>query len=226
MTIAERIHALQDAIHQLEACYHRQPGSVALLAVSKGHTSPSIEDAFAAGLNQFGESYLQEALVKISALSHLPICWHFVGRVQQNKAAAIAEHFSWVHSVCQTKTAQLLNDGRPDGLAPLNVCIQINLDAEPTKSGIPPDELPNLVAHIIQLPRLALQGLMVIPKPLEDEEEQYLSFVRATALLHAINTQFGLTLSTLSMGMSNDFQAAIRAGSTMIRTGQAIFGAR
>lgn len=226
MTMAERIHLLQGVIHQLEATYHRQPGSVTLLAVSKGHASSSIECAFAAGLDQFGESYLQEALVKINALTHLPICWHFVGRVQRNKAVAIAEHFSWVHGVCQTKTAQSLNDARPDGMEPLNICIQLNLDDEPTKSGVSPDALPELVADIIPLPRLALRGFMVIPKPLLDEEEQYRSFLRATTLLSAINAQFDLTLSTFSMGMSDDFPAAIRAGSTMIRVGRAIFGAR
>ena len=202
------------------------PGSVALLAVSKGHASPCIERAFAAGLHQFGESYLQEALVKIKALSHLPICWHFVGRVQQNKATAIATHFSWVHGISQIKTAQSLNDARPDGMDPLNLCIQINLDHEPTKSGVSPADVSELVAHIIALPKVALRGVMVIPKPLQDQEDQYRSFLRASALLHTINRQFGLTLSTLSMGMSDDFAAAIRAGSTIIRIGRAIFGER
>ncbi|HBI22613.1 MAG TPA: YggS family pyridoxal phosphate-dependent enzyme [Legionella sp.] len=226
MTMAERIHSLQGVIHELEASYHRQKGSVTLLAVSKGHASPCIERAFAAGLDQFGESYLQEALVKINALPHLPICWHFVGRVQRNKAAAIAIHFSWVHGVCQIKTAQSLNDARPDGMEPLNICIQINLDDEPTKSGVSTVDVPELVAKIIQLPKVTLRGFMVIPKPLHDEKEQYHSFLRARALLHTINSQFGLTLSTLSMGMSDDFPAAIRAGSTMIRIGRAIFGSR
>ena len=222
MTMAQRIQLLQNTIHQLEHACHRPPGSVTLLAISKARDSAAILQAFDAGLVHFGESYLQEALIKIDELAHLPICWHFVGRLQRNKAAAIATHFSWVHGVCQKQTATMLNDARHDNMEPLNICIQLNLDNEPTKSGISPEDLPELVAEVIQLPRLKLQGFMVIPKPLLDVNEQYSSFLRATALLHAINAQFGLTLSTLSMGMSDDFPAAIRAGSTMVRIGRAI----
>ncbi len=223
MTMLQRIDLLQASIHRLEHAYRRPSGAVTLLAISKAQDSTCVQRAFDAGLVHFGESYLQEALVKIKELAHLPICWHFVGRIQRNKAAAIAQHFSWVHGVSQISTAQSLSDARPEGLGPLNICIQINLDNEPTKSGVSPDALPELVAGIIHLPRLRLQGFMVIPKPRLNEDEQYLSFLRATTLLHAINTQFGLTLSTLSMGMSDDYPAAIRAGSTMVRLGRAIF---
>ena len=223
MNLVERIQSVQRSIRQLESAYNRQPGSVELLAVSKTRTSQDINQAFAAGLSNFGENYIQEALVKIQALAALPICWHFIGAIQSNKAQAIAQNFAWVHGVCRKKIAQLLNDERPSSLPPLNVCIQVNIDEEDTKAGIQPECVAELAADIIRLPRLHLRGLMVIPKPTQNEQQQYLTFLKVTILLEALNTQMSLNMDTLSMGMSDDLPAAIRAGSTMVRVGRNIF---
>lgn len=226
MNLVERIEAVQRLIHQLEHSSHRQQGSVDLLAVSKKHSTQAIELAFAAGLRHFGESYLQEALVKIKTLSTLPLCWHFIGTVQGNKTQAIAQHFSWVHGVDRLKIAELLNNGRPASLPPLNVCIQVNIDAEETKSGIKPDHVAALAADIMHLPRLQLRGIMVIPKPSLDEHQQYITFLSAANLMRQVNDELNLNMDTLSMGMSDDLPAAIRAGSTIVRVGRSIFGKR
>ena len=226
MNIAERIDNVQRLIHQLELSCDRPPGSVELLAVSKGHSSHAIEAAFTAGLHGFGESYLQEALVKIQALASLPLTWHFIGVIQSNKTQAIAHHFAWAHGVCRLKVAQLLNDQRPLTLPPLNVCIQVNVDNEESKSGIDPTLVAQLAMDIIRLPRLRLRGLMVIPQPAKNEHQQYLTFLSVAELLHKLNTTLNLNLDTLSMGMSDDLPAAIRAGSTMVRVGRRIFGER
>ena len=226
MNINERINNIKQRIQQTEISCHRQPGEVNLLAVSKGHSSREIEQAFAAGICDFGESYLQEALTKIQALAALPLCWHFIGPVQSNKTHTIANHFSWVHSVSRLKIALKLNDARPPSLAPLNVCLQINFDDEKTKAGISPCDATELATSILQLPRLHLRGLMAIPKQQANEQQQYLSFLRLTQLLQTLNQELAITMDTLSMGMSNDLKAAIRAGSTMVRIGTAIFGER
>ena len=226
MNITERIIEIKHRIHQAEIACHRRPGDVQLLAVSKGHPSQEIEQAYSAGLTHFGESYLQEALTKIRALAPRPICWHFIGPIQSNKTHAIASNFSWVHSVCRPKIALQLNDARPATMPRLNTCLQINFDDEETKAGIKPGHAAELATYILQLPRLHLRGLMTIPKPQTDEQQQYLSFLRLTQLLHTLNQQLNLSMDTLSMGMSNDLQAAIRAGSTMVRIGTAIFGDR
>jgi pyridoxal phosphate enzyme (YggS family) len=226
MNIADRIIQVTQRINKATAAYHRSQGEVQLLAVSKGRSSEEIKQAYAAGLSDFGESYLQEALIKIKTLTTLPICWHFIGPIQSNKSHSIANNFSWVHSVCRHKIAQQLNDARPTSMARLNICLQINFDDEDTKAGIEPHNAAELASSILQLPRLHLRGLMVIPKPQTDEQQQYLSFLRLTQLLHALNQQLNLSMDTLSMGMSNDLQAAIRAGSTMVRIGTAIFGDR
>lgn len=226
MNVAERIDTVQRLMRQLEAACQRKPGSVELMAVSKGQDSLAIKQAFEAGLHHFGESYLQEALEKIQTLNALPLCWHYIGAIQSNKTPAIAQHFAWIHSVSRSKIARLLNDERPASLPRLNVCIQINIDDEETKSGVTPECVAELAAEIIHLPRLDLRGLMVIPKPVLDEELQYQSFLRVTDLLHQLNTQLNLSMDTLSMGMSDDLPAAIRAGSTMVRVGRGIFGER
>lgn len=226
MTLAKQVDSLQQLIRQLEASCSRRPGSVALLAVSKGHSAQAVEQAFTAGLSSFGENYLQEALVKIKALVDLPLCWHFIGAIQSNKTHAIAHHFSWVQSVSRTKIAQLLNDQRPAFMPVMNVCIQVNIDGEDTKSGIQPEYVATLAADIMRMPRLQLRGLMVIPAVTRDEHQQYVTFLSAANLMHQVNKQLGLNMDTLSMGMSADFPAAIRAGSTIIRVGRSIFGER
>ena len=226
MSITERIAALQSIMREMEISYQRKPLSVHLLAVSKAQPTCAIEEAFAAGLCHFGENYLQEALPKIQKLATLPLTWHFIGAIQSNKAHAIAQHFSWVHSVTSLKVAQKLHDHRLDSQAPLNVCIQINIDNETSKSGIAPDLALDLAKNMIQLPRLRLRGLMVIPKPQQDNEQQFLSFLRVSHLLHELNAHLNRKLDTLSMGMSDDLAAAIRAGSTIVRIGRSIFGPR
>ena len=226
MTINERINHIEQFIRHAEIIYNRDPEGVTLLAVSKGHSSDDIQEAFTAGLRDFGENYLQEALNKINTLSSLPICWHFIGPIQSNKTASIAQHFSWVHSVSRQKIAQLLNDSRPASMPPLAICLQVNFDDEETKAGLKPNEVEALASYIQTLPRLQLRGLMMIPKPQTSEASQYLSFLRLASLMDTLNKTLGLQLDTLSMGMSNDLNAAIRAGSTIVRIGTAIFGER
>lgn len=224
--IIENIHRIYNLIRQAESASHRAEGSVQLLAVSKGHTYSQIEEAYTAGLRDFGENYLQEALPKIQALHTLSLNWHFIGPIQSNKTQGIAKHFSWVHSVSSQKIAQRLSDARPSSMPSLNICLQVNLDDESSKSGLEPNEIAPLAAFIQTLPGLHLRGLMLIPRPQVDEEAQYNSFLRLTALRDDLNQQLNLSLDTLSMGMSNDMQAAIRAGSTIVRIGSAIFGKR
>lgn len=226
MAINEHIKHVEHLIRKAEISYHRETGAAKLLAVSKGHSSDEIQEAFTAGLRDFGESYLQEALKKINRLSSLPICWHFIGPIQSNKTASIAQHFSWVHSVSRQKIAQLLNDTRPASMPPLAICLQVNFDDEETKAGLKPSEVEALASYIQTLPRLQLRGLMMIPKPQTSEESQYLSFLRLASLMNTLNKTLGLQLDTLSMGMSDDLKAAIRAGSTIVRIGTAIFGER
>lgn len=226
MNLIERIESVQRSLRQLEASSNRQPGSVKLLAVSKTRNNQEIRQAFDAGLSHFGENYIQEALEKIKVLTDLPISWHFIGAIQSNKSQAIAQNFSWAHGVCRKKIAKLLNDQRPTSLPPLNVCIQVNIDDEETKAGIQPELIPELASDIILLPHLRLRGLMVIPKPMQNEQQQYQTFLRVANLLHELNTQMNLNMDTLSMGMSDDLPAAIRAGSTMVRVGRSIFGER
>lgn len=226
MSIAEHIHNLQLLISQDELTFQREPGSTHILAVSKGQSIGAIEQAYEAGLCDFGENYLQEAIEKINKLSHLPLTWHFIGSIQSNKTLAIANHFSWVHSVSRLKIAKQLHDHRLESQPPLNVCVQVNLDNEESKSGIRDDLVADLVNDMTTLSRLKLRGLMVIPKPRVNTEEQYQTFLRATHLLDKLNSQLNLKLDTLSMGMSDDLTAAIHAGSTMLRIGRSIFGKR
>ncbi|KTC98901.1 YggS family pyridoxal phosphate-dependent enzyme [Legionella erythra] len=226
MTIAERIHLIQQQVSQSAKACQREPQTIRIMAVSKGQPVSAISEAFAAGLSNIGENYWQEAFEKMKLLRHLPLTWHFIGPLQSNKTEGIARHFDWVHSVDREKIARLLSQARPADKPPLNLCIQINLDNEPSKSGIDPAKIDALVKCINTLPGLCLRGFMAIPKPLADEEAQYASLQRLTALLKETNQRLHLQMDTLSMGMSDDLQAAIRAGSTFIRIGRAIFGER
>ena len=184
-----------------------------------------IRRAFAAGQLEFGESYLQEAAAKIFSMHDLPITWHFIGPIQSNKTALIAENFSWVHSVDRQKIAERLSAARPENLPPLNVCIQINSSGEASKGGVAPSELAALAAAIVALPRLKLRGLMTIPAPTNDVQKRRETFRSIRLLLEALN-QAGFDLDTLSMGMSDDLDSAIAEGATIVRIGTAIFGPR
>lgn len=226
MTIVAGIQEVQQQIRDTAKSCGREPQTIQLLAVSKGHSVQAIQEAFHAGLFHFGENYLQEAEAKITALATLPLCWHFIGSIQSNKAKRIAQHFSWVHSVSQLNIASLLAENRPARLPPLHLCLQVNLDKEESKAGVEPDKLLELAAAVQALPGLKLRGLMAIPKPQQDKEQQYKSLLRLTELLAIVNSELKLSLDTLSMGMSDDLQAAIRAGSTIVRIGRAIFGER
>ncbi len=223
--IQTRLAALQQRINAAMQQYARPAGSVQLLAVSKTRPAEEIREAFSAGQNRFGESYLQEAIDKIEQLKDIDIEWHFIGRVQSNKTKLIAENFHWVHSVDTLKQAQRLNEQRPTTLPPLNICLQINIDAEASKGGISLQQSTELIQEIQQLPRLQLCGLMTLPAPATELEEQRRPFRILRELRDQIATP-ELPLETLSMGMSADLEAAIAEGATIIRVGTAIFGPR
>ncbi|WP_346833117.1 YggS family pyridoxal phosphate-dependent enzyme [Pseudomonas abietaniphila] len=221
-TIAENISTLAERIHNAAQAAQRDPASVVLLAVSKTKPASDLREAYAAGLRDFGENYLQEALGKQTELSDLPLIWHFIGPIQSNKTRAIAENFAWVHSVDRLKIAQRLSEQRPADLPPLNICIQVNVSGEASKSGCTPQDLPALAQAISALPHLRLRGLMAIPEPTEDSDEQNAAF----AAVRTLQDQLNLPLDTLSMGMSHDLEAAIAQGATWVRIGTALFGAR
>ncbi|HEY8904451.1 MAG TPA: YggS family pyridoxal phosphate-dependent enzyme [Rhodoferax sp.] len=224
-TLATRLDAVHARIETACRQAKRPVSSVALLAVSKTFGADAVEDAFAAGQTRFGENYIQEAVQKISALRHLPIEWHCIGPIQSNKTRLVAEHFDWVHTVDRLKIAQRLSEQRPANLPPLQVCIQVNVDGGPTKSGVAPDGALALAQAVARLPHLRLRGLMCIPEPAADFVAECEVFKRAGGLFDALNAA-GLGLDTLSMGMSGDLEAAIASGSTLVRVGSAIFGAR
>ena len=203
----------------------REPGEIALLAVSKTFAAGEVRAAHAAGQRDFGENYVQEAMEKIIALSDLALIWHFIGPIQSNKTRAIAEHFDWVHSVDRVKIAQRLAESRPAGREPLDVCLQVNLSAERSKSGVTPQALRPLADAVRALPRLRLRGLMAIPEPGGDLSLQRQRFVGLRLLLEQLNAD-GFGLDTLSMGMSQDLEAAVLEGATIVRVGTAIFGER
>ncbi len=196
-----------------------------LIAVSKTHPAEMVRAAAAAGQRDFGENYVQEALAKIAALSDLPLTWHFIGPIQSNKTRAIAESFHWVHSLDREKIAVRLSEARPAHLPPLNVCIEVNVSGEASKSGVAPDELAALARRVSSLPRLSLRGLMAIPEPTPDAELQRRRFRMLRELKDALAGE-GLALDALSMGMSADLETAIAEGATMVRVGTAIFGER
>lgn len=198
---------------------------IVLVAISKSHPAAMIRAAFAAGLRDFGESYVQEALDKMQALNDLAITWHFVGPIQSNKTRALAEAFDWVHSVDREKIALRLSAQRPRTRPPLNVCVQVNVSGEATKSGVSPEEATKLAHAVAKLPRLRLRGFMAIPEPGGERAMQRARFEELARLKRQLAAE-GLALDTLSLGMSDDLEAAIAAGSTMLRVGSAIFGAR
>lgn len=217
------LHDLQQLITTtLRAC-HRAPDAVRLLAVSKGQPAEHLITLYEQGIHCFAENHLQEALHKQQQLAHYPLEWHFIGPLQRNKTARIAAHFAWVHSLDRALIAQRLNDQRPSHCPPLQVCLQVNIDDEPQKAGVPVDELLALATFVQTLPRLTLRGLMCIPKPHVEEADQYASFLRLATLQDALNQTGHFTLDTLSMGMSDDFCAAIRAGSTLLRLGRILW---
>jgi len=205
----------------------RPVDSVTLLAVSKTFPADAVRDAFGAGCRQFGENYVQEALDKIAALADLRprLTWHLIGPLQSNKTRPVAEAFDWVHSVDRLKIAQRLSEQRPPQLPPLQVCLQVNISGEASKSGLAPAEVPAVAQAVAALPRLRLRGLMAIPEPVGDEAAQRAPHRALRALLAALNDQ-GLALDTLSMGMSADLEAAVAEGATIVRVGTAIFGGR
>jgi PLP dependent protein len=226
MNLQQNLNHIKQLIKQAELDSGRMPDEVLLLAVSKQQNINAITEAFHLGVTHFGENYFQEAQYKINALRDLPLCWHFIGPIQSNKTKGIASHFSWVHSVNRKKIALLLNEHRPTNLDPLNVCIQVNLIDEESKSGVMPTEVAELAAAVSQLPQLRLRGLMTIPPPQKDQQKQYDLFMQLNQLMQSLNQQLGLTMDTLSMGMSEDLVPAIKAGATIIRVGRAIFGER
>ena len=221
-TIADNIGLVSQRIRAAADAVQRDASSIHLLAVSKTKPAQAVRDAYAAGLHDFGENYLQEALGKQADLTDLPLSWHFIGPIQSNKTRAIAEHFAWVHSVDRLKIAQRLSEQRPADLPPLNICIQVNVSGEVSKSGCTPADLPALATAISALPRLKLRGLMAIPEPTEDRAEQDAAFATVRDLQASLNLQ----LDTLSMGMSHDLESAIAQGATWVRIGTALFGAR
>ncbi|KPJ67291.1 MAG: hypothetical protein AMJ43_05400 [Coxiella sp. DG_40] len=225
MDIQYNLQIIKNQILDAEKRYQRPYGSVKLLAASKTRSVDEIRSAITAGQHMFGENYLQEALPKIDALKEYDIEWHFIGPIQSNKTKLIAKYFTWVHSLHRTKIAKKLNDQRPSNLPPLNICIEINVSAEPTKSGITFQQLPDLAKAVSQLPRLTLRGLMAIPEETNDFAKQRANFHKVKQAFDALKINYP-NIDTLSMGMSNDFEAAIAEGATIIRLGTAIFGLR
>jgi PLP dependent protein len=203
----------------------RDPATVTLVAVTKAKTAESVRLAATAGVTDFGENYLQEALAKMDQLADLPLQWHFIGGIQSNKTRPIAERFDWVHGVDRLNVARRLSEQRPFHAPPLNVCLQVALDPEPTKGGVAPEALASLAADVAGLPRLRLRGLMCVPPPQLEPEAQRPVFARLRVALQELNAG-GLKLDTLSMGMSADFECAIAEGATLVRIGTALFGSR
>ncbi len=225
--IAQDIELVQQQIIAAASAANRDPIEITLLAISKTRPVEDIRAAISAGQEHFGENYLQDALPKIHSLKdEFPaLCWHFIGAIQSNKTKDIAECFDWVHTVERLKIAKRLSDQRPQGLDPLQVCLQVNISGETSKSGIMASEVMQLATDVRSLPRLRLRGLMAIPAATDDIAQQRQAFAKLRQLFEQLNQQ-GFQLDTLSMGMSNDLESAIAEGSTMVRIGTAIFGAR
>ena len=224
-TVASSLQAVKDRIARAAQSAGRHPDEITLLAASKTHHAERVREAWHAGQTIFGENYLQEALAKMPALAELPIEWHFIGPIQSNKTRRIAENFSWVHSVDRVKIADRLSKDRSDSLPPLQICLQVNVSGEESKSGVAPEEVADMAAHVVCLPRLKLRGLMAVP-------ELTISTALQRSQFHILRDLFdrlkrdGYELDTLSMGMSEDLDTAIAEGATMVRVGTAIFGPR
>lgn len=225
--IEKALNSVKQQIQSACELAKRPPETVTLLAVSKKHPAESIVSAYKVGQRHFGENYLSEALEKQTLLADYPIIWHYIGSIQSNKTRKIAENFAWVHSVDSLKIAIRLSNQRPDNLPPINICLQINIDNEDTKSGFLAniDELSVVAKNINELPNITLRGLMCIPSPKQNKADEIETFSRMNELLQQLNNE-GLNLDTLSMGMSDDLESAIGCGATIVRVGTAIFGKR
>lgn len=229
MSIAENIVKVNQRIATAAQIAQRPPASVQLLAVSKTFGADAVMEAIAVGQYAFGENYVQEAVDKINTIAaqvkDVPIQWHFIGPIQSNKTKLIATHFDWVHSVEREKIAHRLSEQRPAELPPLNVCIEVNVSGEESKSGVAPNEVLALARVITALPHLTLRGLMAIPEPTQDEVQQHASFAQMRQLFDTLKNE-GFNIDTLSMGMSADLEVAVEEGATIVRIGSAIFGHR
>lgn len=230
-TIANQLHTVQAQIAAAAQHAGRAPDSVRLLAVSKTFSASAVRTAALAGQRDFGENYIQEGVEKIQALKAMPdvpaLTWHCIGPIQSNKTRLVAEHFDWVHTIDRFKIAQRLSQQRPEHLRPLQVCIQVNVDAGPTKAGCLPSEAAQLAQQVVQLPRLQLRGVMSIPDPLADASAMLAVHRQVVAVFENLRQISGLaTLDTISLGMTADLDSAIAAGSTMVRVGSGIFGTR
>jgi PLP dependent protein len=224
-TISANLQAVLARIDTAARKFGRNPDDISLLAVSKTWPAVDVRAAVDAGQRAFGENYVQEGVDKTVELADLGLNWHFIGPLQSNKTRRVAERFDWVHSVERLKIAERLSEQRPDILPPLQICLQINVSGEETKSGMALSELPPLARQVLRLPRLKLRGLMAIPAPLDDFEAQRQSFRRVREAYEQMRGE-GLALDTLSMGMTHDLEAAIAEGATLVRVGTAIFGER
>jgi pyridoxal phosphate enzyme (YggS family) len=223
--VSVHVNHVRSRIDRAAEAAGRDPTSIILIAVSKTKPAESIREAATAGVTNFGENYLQEALVKMDALADLPLDWHFIGGLQSNKTRPVAERFQWVHSIDRFSVARRLSEHRPFHAPPLNLCIQVALIPEPTKGGVLVAQLRELAAQIMELPRVKLRGLMCVPPPQPDLAAERTLFAELRALQEALNTE-GFGLDSLSMGMSGDFEAAIAEGATHVRIGTALFGSR
>jgi PLP dependent protein len=224
-TIADNLQQVHERIARACADADRDANEVTLLAVSKTFGPEAVREAFDSGQTAFGENYIQEAVEKMALLRPLGLQWHCIGPIQSNKTRLVASHFDWAHTVDRLKTAQRLSEQRPAGMTSLQVCIQVNIDGGPTKAGVTPQEVLALAQEVARLPHIVLRGLMTIPEPASDFAAQKAVHLRAKALFDQLR-ETGLALDTLSMGMTADLEAAIAAGSTMVRVGTAIFGGR
>ncbi len=225
MNIAENLAAINEQIRLAEEQFQRPENSVQLIAVSKKKPASDIEAAAAAGQRDFGENYCQEAIEKIQQIHDPALIWHFIGPIQSNKTRLIAEHFDWVHTVDRTKVAKRLHEARPADKPPLNICIQINISGETSKSGIHVEQAPDFLKAMQEYNRIKVRGLMALPAPVEGLEAQRPAFARLQQCLHALQ-QIDPDLDTLSMGTTQDMSAAIAEGATLVRIGTAILGAR
>ncbi|ANQ86627.1 hypothetical protein dqs_3610 [Azoarcus olearius] len=224
-SISANLQAVSERIRDAARAAGRDPAAVRLLAVSKTWPAQSVREAAAAGQRAFGENYVQEALAKLAEVDDPALEWHFIGPLQSNKTRAVAQHFAWVHSIDRPKLAERLSAQRDVHLPPLNVCLQVNVSGEDSKSGVAPDEVLPLARAVAALPRLALRGLMCIPEPTDDVTLQRRRFATLRGLRDTLAAE-GIVLDTLSMGMSHDLEAAVAEGATLVRVGTAIFGAR
>ena len=223
--VTENLTLISDLLRESAIAANRDPAAVKLLAVSKKQPLAKIREAYAAGQRDFGENFVQEGLEKIESLADLGLTWHFIGHLQSNKTRVVAENFDWVHTIDKLKTARRLSEQRPGHLAPLNVCVQVNVDDETSKHGAAPGDVPALAAACAELPRLRLRGLMCLPAIRDGFDEQRKPFARLRQLAEDLR-QDGIDTDTLSMGMTADYRAAIFEGATIVRIGTALFGER